>query len=420
MSPLQTDSLNALLEGVTTLPSIPSIALRIIQEIKKDKSSLSELAHIMSFDPALTAKILRIANSSFYALPYKVESIERAVNILGLEALKNIALSFAIVNGLRRNTVDEFDHELFWKRSITSAVSAEMIALKLNMKNEDTFVAPLLMDIGVLVMYLMRPDDYLRVINKKKTFSMTTGEAEISVFGFDHQEVGSEILKKWGIPENIYIPVAYHHRGQESPVSIKDKAEVLMLADITSSVYHGCKSNKKFSELKKLLQEKLDMSDEEVDEFVDSAAEKTIEILAAFEIDPGDMKPFSRILQEANEELGKLNLSYEQLVMELKQQKEIAEKLALEAWEAKEKLKEIAIKDGLTNLYNHRHFQDMMDKEIERVERYSHIMSLIMIDIDHFKKFNDTYGHLQGDLIIKEIAKILRASVRTIDFTARY
>ncbi|RJR21672.1 MAG: GGDEF domain-containing protein [Nitrospiraceae bacterium] len=420
MNTIKSDSLHTLLKGVATLPSLPSIALRIIQEIKKDKSSLNDLAEIISYDPALTAKILRIANSSFYALPYKVDSIERAVHILGLEALKNIALSFAIVKGFKRNPVDEFDHELFWKRSITSAVSAEMIAAKLKMKREDTFVTPLLMDIGVLVTYLVRPDDYLRVINKKRASSMSTSEAEASVYGFDHQDVGSEILKKWGLPESIYMPIAYHHNKKDCPADLKNMVDILMLADIMSSVYHGNKSSRKFSELKQLLQEKLDITDIEVSEFVDQIAGKTVEILTSFELDPGDMKPYSQILQDANEELGKLNFSYEQLVMELKQAKEMAEKLAVEAWEAKEKLREVAIKDGLTNLYNHKHFQDIMDKELPRVERYAHVLSLIMIDIDYFKKINDTYGHPQGDVVLRAIADIFEQTVRKPDTTARY
>jgi diguanylate cyclase (GGDEF)-like protein len=74
----------------------------------------------------------------------------------------------------------------------------------------------------------------------------------------------------------------------------------------------------------------------------------------------------------------------------------------------------------MTKLFSHHYFQQNLEEEIARAHRYGTILSLIMFDIDHFKKFNDTYGHLQGDLIIKEIANILRGSVRTIDFTARY
>jgi diguanylate cyclase (GGDEF)-like protein len=394
--------------------------VRIIQEIKRDKSSINELAKIISFDPALTAKILKVANSSFYGLPYKVDSIEKAVNILGLEALKNIALSFVIVRGFKRNSRDEFNHELFWKRSLTAAVSAEMITSKLGQKREDTFVTSLLMDIGVVVMYLSRPNDYLKVFDEKRTSGISTFEAERNVFGFDHMDVGSEILKKWGIPENIYLPIAYHHKKDGCPPQLQNVVETLMLSDISSSVYHSSKSIEKFGELRQLLQNKLNISDTEVRQFIDSIADKTMEILSTFEIEASEMKPYSQILEEANEELGKLNLSYEQLVMKLKQEKMKVESLAKELKKANEKLRELAFRDELTNLYNYRYFRELLDREIHRAERYSHVLSLIMIDIDHFKKINDTYGHPQGDIILRSIASMFEKVIRKSDTPARY
>ncbi len=413
-------TISTLLQDVTKLPSLPSVAMKIVEEVKKDMSSIGDLVDIMSVDPALTTKILRVANSSFYAPPYKVDSVDKAVNIIGLEALKNIALSFVIVEGLKRKSIDEFNHELFWKRSITAAVSAEMISSKLRSTAGDVFVTPLLMDIGVYVMYLSRPDDYLKVLDRKKVSEMTTDEAEREVFGFDHMEAGSEVLKYWGIPEEIYMPIAYHHKVEDCPSEYLEMADVLMLADLTSSIYHGNKSAKKFGILGRILKDKMGISDVDVDGFNDSVAEKTVEILTTFEIDPGDMKPYSQLLGEANEELGKLNLSYEQLIMELKQARDMAEKRAIEALEAKNKLKELVVKDGLTNLYNHRHFQDFHDRELSRVERYSHVLSLKMIDIDFFKLINDTHGHPQGDKVLCAIANILEKSVRKPDIVARY
>lgn len=419
MKTVNNNALSSLLVGTAALPSLPAIAVRIIKEVKKDKLAIGELADIISYDPALTAKILKVANSAFYSLPYKVDSIERAVNILGMEALKNIALSFVIVKGFRRNAVDDFDHEHFWKRSITAAVSADMIASKMKIKRDETFVTSLLMDVGVLVMYLSNPDDYLKVINKKKVSRLSTYDAERAVWGFDHQDVGAAILKEWGIPGSIYLPISYHHE-EECPAELRSTVDVLRLSDISSSIYHGSKTTEKFREFRRLLQDKLNLNETEVGEFVDSIADRTIEVLSTFEIEAGDMKPYSQILEEANEELGKMNLSYEQLVMELKQAKEIAEKLAVEAWEAKEKLRELAVKDGLTGLYNHRFFQDTLDKEIERTERYQRPLSLVMMDIDFFKKINDTYGHPQGDIVLRSISGLFEKTVRKPDVAMRY
>jgi diguanylate cyclase (GGDEF)-like protein len=414
------DALGSLIDRVTSLPSLPTIAVRIIQEIKKESSSMGELAKIISYDPALTTKILRIANSSFYALPYKVDTLERAINIMGMEALKNIALSFVIVNGFKKQSVDKFDYELFWKRSITAAVSAEMIAKRLGLGQEDFFVTALLMDIGVLVMYMCRPDDYMKVIDEKITSHVSTKEAERAIFTFDHADVGSEILKKWGIPDNIYLPIAYHHDNGGCPEKIKRHMEILMLAATSSAVYYSNNSTEKFTELREHLRDKLSLSDDGVRDFIDLIAEKTVDVLSTFEMDAGDMKPYSQILEEANEELGKINFSYEQLVMELRNEKKKVESLAVELKGANEKLRSLAFTDGLTGLYNHRFFQDILDREFNRVERYSRNLSLILIDIDHFKNINDTYGHPQGDVVLKAVAKMFEETIRRPDIAARY
>ena len=399
---------DAVIASVKNLPSLPIVAVKIIQQIKSEKISNNELAEIISYDPALTAKILKIANSAFYGISDGVDSIDRAVHILGQAALKNIALSFVIVKGLKRNNVDNFDHELFWKRSITAAVSAEMLSSKLKVNRGDTFVIPLLMDIGVLVMYLSNSSEYLKVFDEKRVSGITTIEAEQGVFGYDHQELGSGILKKWNLPDNISLPIAYHHNPEQCPAEMKDLVEVLHLADVASSVYHSSNSNRKMGEFRELLKEKLQISDEEIGEFIDGIAEKTIEVLGTFEIDPGDMKPYSQILEEANTELGKMNLSYEQLVMELKQEKSKVEILARDLKEVNDKLRGLAFEDGLTGLFNQRYFQEHIEREISRVDRYSHLLSLIMIDIDQAIALNP--GDVRPYLLKCEMLKLVKSA----------
>jgi len=402
------------------IPSPPSIAVRILEAIKKDKASFDEIARIISSDPALAARILMVANSSFYNISQKVDSIPRALSILGTNIIKNIALSFVIAKGLRGPCEGGFDFDFFWKRALTAAVSADILSPILSAKNEDTFVTALLQDIGIVTMYLCRTGDYLKVLDEKRASSSAIEEAEKKVFGFDHQELGAEVLKHWGIPDTIYGPVRYHHSYDDIPECFRSAAHIILLSDKMSSIYHGTRSAEKFQDIKKIMCNDYGAKEKILESTIDSVADKSVEILSFFEIEPGNMRPFSQILQEANEELGKLNLSYEQLTVELKQAKEKAEKFAHELKTANEQLREMAFRDGLTGLYNHRYFQDLMDNELSRSRRYKKDYSLIMLDLDHFKKINDQYGHPVGDIVLKAVSKVIDDTIRDSDFAARY
>ncbi len=401
------------------LPSPPAIAVRILEVVKQDNSSFAELAGIISADPVLTAKMLKVANSSVYALPNKVNTIEKALSVLGVDVLKNIALSFVIAKEMHGGEGDGFSFEYFWKKSVTCAVGAELLAKLLRYKNDDIFVCALLQDIGILIMFLCRPNDYLRVLDEKKASGGEIIDVEKRIFGFDHQEIGAELLQEWGLPENIYGPILYHHGGDCSEDQ-RMQADLLRWSALLASVYHGSRSAERVQALKLELVERFKVEEDRVDALVDSVAEKCIDILSSFEIDPGDMKPFSQLLQEANEELRRLNLSYEQVVMEFKQAKEKAEKLAGELMEANSKLREMAFQDGLTGLFNHRYFQELMAREMSRSVRYGSVLSLMMFDIDHFKVVNDTYGHPGGDVILRKLATLVQDSMRTSDVVARY
>ena len=402
------------------IPSPPSIAVRILDAVKIDGTSFDELANIISSDPALAAKILMVANSSFYKMPRKIDSISKALAILGTNTLKNIALSFVIAKELRGTSEGRFDFDFFWKRALTAAVSADILLPFISAKNEDLFVTALLQDIGIVIMYLCRADDYLKVLDEKRASSLAIEEAEKKVFGFDHQELGSEVIKSWGIPDTIYGPIRYHHRYNDVPENLQVASNILLLSDKISSIYHGSRSAEKFQEIKNIICGDYGVGEDDLESTIDSVANKSVEMLSFFEIDPGNMKPFSQILQEANQELGKLNLSYEQLTVELKQAKEKAENFAQELKNANERLRDLAFKDGLTDLYNHRYFQDSLDHELSRAQRYKKPFSLIMLDIDKFKKINDKYGHPVGDIVLKDVSKTIKNTLRDCDIAARY
>lgn len=402
------------------LPSPPAIGIRILSAIKDDKASFNEISKIISSDPALSVQVLKLANSSFYSLPKKVDSIQRALTVLGTNTVKNIALSFVITRGFQRSSSNGFDYEHFWRRAVTAAVAADLFRPIISRGDDDAFVAGLLKDIGIVIMYLLNEDKYIKVLDFKRISNVSTCEAESEIFGFNHQEVGAETLKSWGLPPSIYKPVRYHHDVAQAPEPFQNLANLLFMADKASAIYHCAESAGKVSEVKRFFLNDYGITDKEIDQLIDDVANKSIEIFSFFDIRPGDMKPVSQILQEANAELRELNFSYERLLLEYRQEKEKAKKLATELKKANEKLRLLVYRDYLTGLYNHRHFQELLRKEFLRFRRYKTNFSLIMLDLDHFKAVNDNHGHMIGDLVLKDVGRVIKDSLRDSDTVTRY
>ncbi|MEA3467002.1 MAG: GGDEF domain-containing protein [Thermodesulfobacteriota bacterium] len=401
------------------LPSPPAVALKILEAVRQDECSFDDLAQIITADPALTIRILKIANSSLFGFPNPVESLSQATAMIGTNALKNIALSFVIVQDNQDVPEGNFDLNLFWRRAITAAVAADTLIEYVKLQDRDIFVSALLQDIGVLILYLADPVAYGALQDDRRVNHTSICKAEQQQFDFDHTEVSHHLLTTWGLPESICQTIRLHHSDVKDD-TYGESAMILQLADKISALYHGKNSNRLSIEIHDSLEKLYKLSVEEADELIDIVGNKAHDLLELFQIDPGDIKPFSAIMQEANEELSRLNFSYAQIVLELKQAKQNAEQLAIELKLANENLRQLAFRDGLTGLYNHRYFQEILQAEIERSERYEHPMSLLLIDIDFFKKVNDKFGHPAGDYVLKEVSEMLTKLVRRIDIVARY
>jgi diguanylate cyclase (GGDEF)-like protein len=325
-----------------------------------------------------------------------------------------------IVSEFQAEADGAFESNFFWRRALTAAVAAELTSTLVGKRNEDIFVTALLQDIGIMVMSSCCPQTYQLVFQDRKQHTTPLCEAERRVFGFDHQELGAEVLRSWQLPEEIYAPIRNHHCYDAVSDDYREEREILCIADRLSSFYNGNQDVDKIRQAKRILDMNFGMRGDAVEALVEAVAAKTIEVLSSFEIAPGAMRPFSLILQEANQELSSLYDSYELLVIELKQAKEKAEKLAQELRDANDIHRELAFRDGLTGIYNRRFFQEALDLEITRVHRYNRQFSMIIFDLDSFKQINDDYGHTIGDLVLINICKTVHETVRATDVVARY
>ncbi|MCW9050102.1 MAG: GGDEF domain-containing protein, partial [Deltaproteobacteria bacterium] len=350
----------------------------------------------------------------------EVTSIDRALSVLGTNVIKNIALSFVIATDLRGENHTGFDFDNYWRQSVTSAVAAELLSKHLGQNNDDIFVTALLHNIGMLIFFLNKKEEYSQLLQITDLATKSLIEAERRAFKYDHQQAGALLIKKWGLPDQIAEPINYHHSPESAPEEYQSTAYILQFADRISAIYTETDSAEKVRILQSDLENQYSFDQDSIRILLDQVAEQSFGILKTFEIEPGDMKPYSQMLQEANEELGRLNLSYEQLVIELKEAKDKSDRLANELSDANLRLNDLVYIDALTGAYNHRYFQENLSTELARAERYNFSVSLILFDIDDFKKVNDTCGHPAGDKVLTNIVRAIKKTVRPSDVVARY
>lgn len=413
-------AIESIIQGHLDLPTPPNVVFRLLEVVRNDEHSFQEIGNIISKDPSLTARMMKIANSSLFGFGGKIKTIENALTVLGINVTRNIALSFMIMDSVAAPDSDLFDMDYFWKRAITAAVAAEMLAAHIRGAGADAFLSGLLKDIGVLVMYQRMEMEYKQILLLKAYAGSASYLIEKELLGFDHGQLTGLMLKQWGLPENIYRPIFHHHDEVRYDSSHGDQTAILQFADQLSSLYHGAADPSILEELHRILEHRYALDSQTIRQLVDSLAERTVEILSYFDIDPGEMKPLSRLFQEANYELGKRSLSYEQMVGELRQTQEESQQCINKLLDANKSLRKLAYRDELTGLYNQRFFLTEMDKELARAKRYGYSLSLVFFDIDFFKNINDTYGHLVGDAVLRHVSAKVASCVRSCDTVVRY
>jgi diguanylate cyclase (GGDEF)-like protein len=412
------DQLIALIKDQVKLPSPPPIAVRILRAVQQDDDSLRDLAAIVANDPALSAKLLKLANSPIFGRNGEVGSVQRAMTLLGTSIVKNIALSFVIADNFSQRQDNQFNFAEFWRHSICTAVAAETISRWIGQTNEDIFVTALLQDMGVLILALSQGSDYTSLLREAENSNSSLHGLERKKYGFDHQQVGYLLLTSWKLPTGITQPILYHHQPSAA-FEQSGTTAVLSCADLLAQVYTG----EQFASIARVLQLKLseefNISADQATRILDEVADRSREMSTLFDLDPGEIRPYSQLLEEANLRLSEMHLSSEQLLLEMTEAKSRAERLADELQDANTRLKELVYRDGLTGLYNHRHFHEALTQELARAKRYGLSVSLIFFDIDNFKKINDTFGHMAGDLVLMNLARAVSSALRPSDIVAR-
>jgi putative nucleotidyltransferase with HDIG domain len=222
------DRLRRVVDRIQGLPTLPAMLSSINRLMVNPRTSAKEIAQLISSDPAITSKVLRVVNSSFYGFPNRISTVTHAIVILGFNTIRSIVLSTSIFDALRKSQpAHGFDRAAFWRHSIGAGACSRVLARKLGYTAlEEFFIAGLLHDVGKIALDSYLPDDFAKVVAKVREADCTMLEAEEAVLGVNHADVGGWLLQKWSLSQGLVDAVARHHSPALAGENLKPAAIV--------------------------------------------------------------------------------------------------------------------------------------------------------------------------------------------------
>jgi HD-like signal output (HDOD) protein len=201
------------------LISLPDVYVSLKKLLDSPSYSMTDVAMLIGHDPALTTRLLKIVNSPFYGLTSRVDTITRAINLLGTRQVHDLAFATTVVNTFSGFTNDIISMYDFWYQSVYCAVTAQLLALQCkNLDTERPFVAGLLHDIGHLVMYQEIPDESRPTLELAKEKHMELYLAERELLGFDYAQVGAELMREWALPESLIEKIEFQNEPARADI----------------------------------------------------------------------------------------------------------------------------------------------------------------------------------------------------------
>jgi HD-like signal output (HDOD) protein len=212
---------------------IPPVLEKIVRAVNDNDASAASLENVFKLEPALTLKLLTLANSAYFGMPGKITNIRSAITLLGLNLIKSLAIHASVNEFFRFGTnVPSFSGYELWKHSVGVAVCAKMIARRFQLGNaEDFFTLGILHDVGLILEYQFYREAFITIVSRMHERNGGLPAIEREVLGLDHAELAKRLFGKWQIPESLTQALGYHHDPLAAPEPIRAPASGLYLAD---------------------------------------------------------------------------------------------------------------------------------------------------------------------------------------------
>lgn len=315
---------------IKELTTPPTILQSVLDLINSPDSSARELSEVILKDPGLTARVLRMANSSFYAYYKKITTVNQAVMVMGINAVKYFILSITVLNQLNaQREKSKINVKQLWTHFLEVASASKNLAVAIGYKMpEEAYVAGILHDVGIILLEREFPDEYLKVLQLASKGKALT-KAEFEIFGVDHQEIGGYLTNYWNMPPIISESISAHHPANESEIAtMGEVAKIVALANCIASVPFEELKTRSNAERKlhllNLLSSDLKINSDELMKIHKQIAIDAASSAATLDMDIGDAV---EILSRSNAELFTIYLDLAAL---FKERRELSKEIIIE------------------------------------------------------------------------------------------
>lgn len=402
------------LKLLVSFPSPPGVAQRIIMLANDPNVQISEVADIISSDPGLAAKVLRIANSALYARRRRSDNLRQAITALGLGAVTTLALGFSIAPFYRPGETSGLDYNRCWRRALLGALAARTLGETVNIdRTEDLFLAGLMQDLGMLALDRAKLGFYSSMPIAANHDEIC--KYEIERLGMDHAGVGGWLLKEWRLPELICSAISASHAPERADNDSDSGrfTRCLGLSGPIADFFLAAKRNVDLAPLEAQAQALLGLEAAQLSTVMASIVELLPDVERLFDTRLMDPLEMQSLVDQARELLTIRSLESLEKVTDL-------EAKTTELEQRTEFLEDKSRQDGLTGVWNRGQLEAVLAGEFDSAVANRTALSVIFIDLDHFKRINDTYGHGAGDAVLRTTAQVLQRAVRSGDHVARY
>ena len=377
------------------IPSPPSVAVRLLDLVTQPDVNVNEITKVLSADPKLSARLIDYCNSPIVGSKRAVSSLQQAVMVLGMRTLRLLSLSFSLMD---TQSESDFDYDEFWRNSLANAIAAKLLGKRSGGNGDEDFLLGLLFNIGQIGI----GNTYPEKLAEYECVSSLTVEMERDAFGTDRYEIGGKLLDKWNFPPSMVESVAnfdpQHLSRETARMHLSQRLGGLLLS--TNVV------QSQILETKEQASQLLGIDGEQFDALFDELVSEWKGYEELFHYDSIAYDSIAELEARAKESMIQISL-----VMDTEIRQITEEKNELEA---------SALIDVLTTLKNRTAYESEVPGVVDYHKRNGRSFGVIVIDIDHFKRINDTYGHAAGDCVLREVGKCLRSRCRKYDTVYRY